>query len=128
MRRPPYSPSMPWKYHQGIPFWPATTAVSSCSNGSSSGPQLAYEFALSPRKTKSTGPTSLGSSVAGGCASKSPRSDSTRTPFLRSASRCAPRAIRCTSVPPRARAAPTYAPIAPAPSTATLIAITAVPR
>ena len=35
--------------------------------------------------------------------------------------RCSPRAIRCTSVPPRSSAAPTYAPIAPAPRTATFI-------
>ena len=66
MRRPSYGPSSLWKYHHGMPFWPATTAVSSCSSGSSRGPQLAYEFALSPRNTKSTGPISVESSVAGG--------------------------------------------------------------
>ena len=55
----------------------------------------------------STGPTSAGSSLASGCAWKSPRGLSTVTPLLRSAARWAPRAISATSVPPRASAAPT---------------------
>ena len=41
IRRPSCGPSRPWKYHHGMPFWPATTAVSSCISGSSSGPALA---------------------------------------------------------------------------------------
>ena len=60
-----------------------------------------------------------GSSVACGCAWKSPRGLSTVTPRSRMAARCSPRAIRWTSAPPRSSAAPTYAPIAPAPTTAT---------
>src|SRR5215210_1121532 len=119
--RPAYGPSTPWKYHHGMPFWAAITAVFSCSSGLRRLPEVAYELALRPRKTKSTGPTSDGSSVAGGCASKSPRSERTFTPLRRMASRFSPRAIRDTSVPPRARAAPTYAPMAPAPRTATLM-------
>src|SRR3954453_17712546 len=117
--RPAYGPSTPWKYHHGMPFCAAITAVSSWRSGSSRFPHVAYELAFSPRKTKSTGPISDGSSVAGGCASKSPRSDSTRTPSRRIAARLSPRATRWTSVPPRASAAPTYAPMAPAPRTAT---------
>ena len=58
-----------------MPFCAATTPVSSCISGSSSGPAVAYEFAFNPRKTMSTGPISLGSSVAGGCAVKSPRGE-----------------------------------------------------
>src|SRR5215210_5210237 len=119
--RPAYGPSTPWKYHHGMPFWAAITAVSSCMRGLSRSPLVAYEFAFRPRNTKSTGPISAGSSVAGGRASKSPRSERTLTPFSRIAFRLAPRATRWTSVPPRDRAAPTYAPMAPAPRTATLM-------
>jgi hypothetical protein len=70
-------------------------------------PEERVQQVSGPRNTKSTGPISAGSSVAGGCASKSPRSDRTFTPFWRMASRFSPRAMRDTSVPPRARAAPT---------------------
>src|SRR5215469_13007858 len=69
----------------------------------------------------STGLISAGSSVAWGWARKSPRGLMTVTPSRLMAARCSPRATRWTSAPPRCRAAPTYAPIAPAPTTATLI-------
>ena len=49
--RPAYGPFMPWKYHHGMPFCAAMTAVSSCISGSSIGPAAAYEFAFSPRNT-----------------------------------------------------------------------------
>ena len=75
--------------------------------------------ALSATITQSTAPTDAMSSVAATCAEKSPRSDFTSTPpRSRIAARCGPRAISVTSAPPRASDAPTYAPIAPAPTTA----------
>jgi len=38
-----------------MPFCAATTTVRSCRSGWINGPALAYEFALSPRKTQSAG-------------------------------------------------------------------------
>ncbi len=51
MRWPSCGPPWWWKYHHGMPFWAATTAVDPWSRGSMSGPHAAYELALSPRKT-----------------------------------------------------------------------------
>ena len=39
IRRPRYGPGSSWKYHHGIPFCAASTAVSSPSSGSTRGPQ-----------------------------------------------------------------------------------------
>ena len=55
--RVPFSgPAMRWKYHQGRPFCAETTAVSGPSSGESSGATSGTPWALTVRKTKSTGP------------------------------------------------------------------------
>lgn len=41
IRRPVCGPGSPWKYHQGMPFWAATTAVLPCSRGCTNGPAAA---------------------------------------------------------------------------------------
>jgi len=63
-------------------------------------------WALTVRKRKSTGPTLSRSSVAAGCASKSPSALRTRTPWACMACRWGPRATRTTSSPERASFAP----------------------
>src|SRR5262249_30805769 len=79
-----------------------TTAVSGPRRGPSRGAISARWRALSVRMTESALATTSRSSVQGGCATKLPSASRTSTPRSRIAARCAPRAIRVTSTPPRA--------------------------
>ena len=119
-RVPSHFPPCRWKYHQGMPFWADTTAVSGPMSGLSCGAIAVRLCALTVRNRKSTAPTASGSSVADGWACNSPWAVRTVTPLACIAFRWGPRAMRVTFCPARASFAPRNAPIAPAPYMASL--------
>src|SRR5882672_2980573 len=101
-----------------MPFCALTTVVSGPIKGARRGAIAVRLCALSVSSKTSTGPTVAGSSVALGCAAKSPISPRTLTPCSCIARRCGPRAIRVTSSPALVNMAPANAPMAPAPTMA----------
>jgi hypothetical protein len=89
------------------PFCKGMTAVSDPTIGLIAEPALSTSHSFTQNSTTSTGPTDLGSSVACvGSRWMSPRGLSTLRPSLFIAARCAPRAMKVTSAPALASAAP----------------------
>ncbi len=101
------------------PFCSGITAVSLPTIGLIAAPALSTSHNFTQNSTTSTAPTVFGSSVACvGTRCVSPRGLSTFSPVLFMAARCAPRAMKVTSAPALARAAPKAPPTPPAPTTA----------
>src|SRR6185312_5069015 len=105
-----------------IPFCKGITAVSGPISGLICSPALSRSHNFTQNSTTSTLPTALGSSVACvGTRWVSPRPPSILRPALFMAARCAPRAMKVTSAPAFASAAPKPPPTPPAPTTAIFI-------
>ena len=89
------------------PFCRGITAVSLPTIGLIASPALSTSHSFTQNSTTSTGPTVFGSSVACvGARWMSPRWLSSLRPLLFMAARCAPRAMKVTSAPALASAAP----------------------
>ena len=102
-----------------MPFCNGITAVRAPTSGLMCRPALSTSHSFTQNSTISTGPTAAGSSVAWvGCRWMSPRGLSTLRPLLFIAARWAPRAMKVTSPPAFASAAPNPPPTPPAPTTA----------
>src|SRR6185437_15793584 len=105
-----------------IPFCKGITAVSGPISGLICSPALSRSHSFTQNSTTSTLPMVLGSSVAWvGARCVSPRGLSILRPALSMAARCAPRAMKVTSAPAFASAAPKPPPTPPAPTTAIFI-------
>ena len=90
-----------------MPFCRVMTAVCLPTMGLICAPALSTSQSFTQNSTTSTGPTVLGSSVAWvGDTCVSPRPPSTLSPLLFMAARWAPRAMKVTSMPALASAAP----------------------
>jgi hypothetical protein len=90
-----------------MPFCSGMTAVSFPTIGLIAAPAFSTSHNFTQNSTTSTGPTVFGSSVAWvGARCVSPRALSTLSPLLFIAARCAPRAMKVTSAPALASAAP----------------------
>src|SRR3954454_23942490 len=101
------------------PFCSGMTPVCAPSSGLIASPALSTSHSLTQNSTISTGPTSAGLSVACvGARWVSPRLLWTLRPWLFMAARCGPRAMKVTSAPALASAAPKPPPTPPAPTTA----------
>ena len=102
-------------YHQGMPFWANTTAVSSRSSGGRPVARLLRPVAFSVLMTKSCGPSAAGSSDALTRAENSASPTRSVRPFAFTASRCGPRITQDTSCPASASRTAKWLPTAPAP-------------
>src|SRR4051812_3676041 len=121
---PSYSPPCFWKYHQGMPFCMVTMLVCPCKSVPRSGATAATWCAFTVSSTTSCGPASLIFPQARALECNSvPSSSISFIPWLRMASRFAPRAMNVTSSPAAASFVPRYPPIAPAPTMAILMAV-----
>ena len=102
-----------------MPFCNGMTAVFGPTSGLIASPALSTSHSLTQNSTTSTDADALGSSVACvGTTWVSPRPPTTFRPWLFIAARCAPRAMKVTSAPAFASAAPNPPPTPPAPTTA----------
>ena len=89
------------------PFWKGMTTVSRPTSGESVAAAASASYIFTANRTTSTAPISPGVSAACTCGTwKSPFGLTTRSPRVRSASRCAPRAMNATSAPEAARRPP----------------------
>ena len=123
MRRPAYGPARPWKYHQGMPFCAATTAVSAREQRLEQRPGVGVVVGLQPEHDDVDRPDLA--RVVG--RRRLRREVAARAQHVDAVARASPRGSRRARRGGRrhrrgASAAPTYAPIAPAPRTAILIA------
>src|SRR5215469_7657593 len=100
------------------PFCSEMTAVPPPTSGLNRAAAASVSKVLTQKSTKSHGPTSAGSSVAGTLAAKSPLTLRTISPWSRIPCRWGPRAMKCTSAPAWASRPPKYPPTPPAPYTA----------
>ena len=101
------------------PFCNVMRRVSLPISGFACAAAFSVSQSLTANNTISTGPTCAGSSVTlASFRCRLPSVLSIVSPFLRIASRCAPRAMKCTSCPAVAMRAPKYPPTAPAAITA----------